>query len=402
VLLSPGIVAGCCAWNQTALLGQLHHPNVVHMYGVTYQHPHAYIVTELCDGSLLQLMRAPGDAPPLRTRVQLALQVAYGMEYLHSKGIVHRCGGACAGRGLLWARSMCPHSRPHRRAPSTVGVVHCRHSFLQQRHVCKCHGNCVHTVVTTHPPCTATEHTHTHVQRPEAWQRAGGQQPRSHGGQDMRLWPGPVLPPHGHDGLHRNAAVHGAVRSEPAPTPHPPLSLFLSHLGYPLCSLSVSNWALYGGSSLLQTGEVGLGPIGAWVGCCEVLCRELMLGSRVQYSAKVDVYSFGMLLSELLTWVPCYSASTLPVAEGGVSDSVDRMAFGAGACACALGSAPRRAPQPFAGPLGTPTLSRCGCSLCTYLKETRTQRSMPLWPGRPHHTRTRASTRSPQVVITIA
>jgi hypothetical protein len=41
---------------QVAIQGELHHPNVVTMYGVTFHVPYVYIVMELCRASLLGVM----------------------------------------------------------------------------------------------------------------------------------------------------------------------------------------------------------------------------------------------------------------------------------------------------------------------------------------------------------
>ena len=75
---------------QVAILGDVHHPPILRMFGVAYQFPHAYIITERGHGSLLQLLRSRGAPPPFGTRVQWALDIAYAMDFLHDKGIVHR------------------------------------------------------------------------------------------------------------------------------------------------------------------------------------------------------------------------------------------------------------------------------------------------------------------------
>lgn len=75
---------------QVSILGQLHHPHVVHMYGVTFRTPHAYIIMEMCTTSLQALLQSPSEPPAFKTRVQWALHIAVGMEYLHEKGIIHR------------------------------------------------------------------------------------------------------------------------------------------------------------------------------------------------------------------------------------------------------------------------------------------------------------------------
>ena len=80
-----------CVTHQAAILGEVHHPHVLRMFGVSYHPPHAYIVTEQCWGSLLQLLRTR-TAPTFSTRLQWALDIAYAMDFLHDRGIVHRYG----------------------------------------------------------------------------------------------------------------------------------------------------------------------------------------------------------------------------------------------------------------------------------------------------------------------
>ncbi len=85
-----------------AILGELHHPHVLHMYGVTFHAPNAYIVMELCSSSLLGVMQASaGRAPPFVQRVHWVLQIAYGMQYLHARGVVHRWVGGSVLVGPL-------------------------------------------------------------------------------------------------------------------------------------------------------------------------------------------------------------------------------------------------------------------------------------------------------------
>ncbi len=75
---------------QVGILGGLSHPHILRMFGVGYKFPHAYIVTERCWGSLLALLRLPRPTPPYSVRMRWALDIAYAMEFLHERGIVHR------------------------------------------------------------------------------------------------------------------------------------------------------------------------------------------------------------------------------------------------------------------------------------------------------------------------
>ncbi len=72
------------------MLGNLHHPHVLRLFGVAYNHPYAYIVTEQCSCSLLQLMKSLTVAPAFAVRVRWAQQIAYGMDFLHEQRIIHR------------------------------------------------------------------------------------------------------------------------------------------------------------------------------------------------------------------------------------------------------------------------------------------------------------------------
>jgi serine/threonine protein kinase len=75
---------------QVTILGQLRHPSIVFMYGVTLKHPHAYIVMEMCSSSLQAMLRSVAKPPRFSTRVKWCLQVAAGLEYLHGMGVIHR------------------------------------------------------------------------------------------------------------------------------------------------------------------------------------------------------------------------------------------------------------------------------------------------------------------------
>jgi len=76
---------------EAALLSGLRHPSVLQMYGCCAHDAHLYIITELCDASLHELLRrcAP-QRLSFEAAISLALQVAEGMQYLHSNGVAHR------------------------------------------------------------------------------------------------------------------------------------------------------------------------------------------------------------------------------------------------------------------------------------------------------------------------
>ncbi|GLJ43287.1 hypothetical protein SUGI_0898880 [Cryptomeria japonica] len=79
-------------WKEASILGQLHHPNVISFYGVVRDGPGATLatVTEyMVNGSLKQVLRKKDRTIDRRKRLILAMDAAFGMEYLHEKNIVH-------------------------------------------------------------------------------------------------------------------------------------------------------------------------------------------------------------------------------------------------------------------------------------------------------------------------
>ncbi|XP_044444177.1 uncharacterized protein [Triticum aestivum] len=80
-------------WNEACKLSSLHHPNVVAFYGVVLDGPGGSVatVTEyMANGSLRQaLQRHENRIFDRRRRLLIVMDVAFGMEYLHGKNIVH-------------------------------------------------------------------------------------------------------------------------------------------------------------------------------------------------------------------------------------------------------------------------------------------------------------------------
>eukprot|EP00249_Psilotum_nudum_P024094 c29091_g1_i1 orf=710-5935(-) len=79
-------------WREACTLGQLHHPNVVAFYGVVRDGPGGTLatVTEyMVNGSLKQVLQKKDRTIDRRKRLLIAMDAAFGMEYLHSKSIVH-------------------------------------------------------------------------------------------------------------------------------------------------------------------------------------------------------------------------------------------------------------------------------------------------------------------------
>lgn len=79
-------------WNEAIKLADLHHPNVVAFYGVVLDGPGDSVatVTEyMVNGSLRNALQKNERNLDKRKRLLIAMDVAFGMEYLHSKNIVH-------------------------------------------------------------------------------------------------------------------------------------------------------------------------------------------------------------------------------------------------------------------------------------------------------------------------
>ncbi|XP_019432333.1 PREDICTED: uncharacterized protein LOC109339365 [Lupinus angustifolius] len=79
-------------WREAAILSKLHHPNVVAFYGVVQDGPGGTMatVTEyMVDGALRHILLRKDRVLDRRKRLIIAMDAAFGMEYLHSKNIVH-------------------------------------------------------------------------------------------------------------------------------------------------------------------------------------------------------------------------------------------------------------------------------------------------------------------------
>ncbi|CAA2952897.1 serinethreonine- kinase ctr1 [Olea europaea subsp. europaea] len=79
-------------WNEAIKLADLHHPNVVAFYGVVLDGPNGSIatVTEyMVNGSLRKALQKSERNLDKRKRLLITMDVAFGMEYLHGKNIVH-------------------------------------------------------------------------------------------------------------------------------------------------------------------------------------------------------------------------------------------------------------------------------------------------------------------------
>ncbi|MCD7465464.1 hypothetical protein HAX54_001368 [Datura stramonium] len=79
-------------WREAEILSKLHHPNVVAFYGVVQDGPGGTLATVaeyMADGSLRHVLIRKDRHLDRRKRLIIAMDAAFGMEYLHSKNIVH-------------------------------------------------------------------------------------------------------------------------------------------------------------------------------------------------------------------------------------------------------------------------------------------------------------------------
>ncbi|XP_039039569.1 uncharacterized protein LOC120177511 isoform X2 [Hibiscus syriacus] len=79
-------------WREAQILSSLHHPNVVSFYGIVRDGSDGSLatVTEfMVNGSLKQFLQKKDRTIDRRKRLIIAMDAAFGMEYLHGKNIVH-------------------------------------------------------------------------------------------------------------------------------------------------------------------------------------------------------------------------------------------------------------------------------------------------------------------------
>ncbi|KAL1817653.1 hypothetical protein ACET3Z_020227 [Daucus carota] len=76
---------------EVTLLSRLHHPNVVKFKGACRKPPVFCIITEyLSEGSLRAYLHKLGGILPLPRVISMALDIARGMAFVHSQGVIHR------------------------------------------------------------------------------------------------------------------------------------------------------------------------------------------------------------------------------------------------------------------------------------------------------------------------
>ena len=67
------------------------HPNIISFYAIAFNYPDMFIVTEFAEkGSLFNYLHKEKQVPTVDQSLAWALEVAQGMEHLHSHDIIHR------------------------------------------------------------------------------------------------------------------------------------------------------------------------------------------------------------------------------------------------------------------------------------------------------------------------
>ena len=75
---------------EAKILNSLTHPNIVEVYDFGYDDTVPYIVTELLSGRPLDEVLEEREKIPWREAIELASQIAAGLEAAHEKGVLHR------------------------------------------------------------------------------------------------------------------------------------------------------------------------------------------------------------------------------------------------------------------------------------------------------------------------
>lgn len=89
---NPGPAERKALENEIRLLKSLHHSNVLTLLGVVTK-PHLAIVMDWCHSSLFHRLHVAESGYDPINALRLAMRVADGMSYLHSRGVLHRCSG---------------------------------------------------------------------------------------------------------------------------------------------------------------------------------------------------------------------------------------------------------------------------------------------------------------------
>ncbi len=77
-------------YQEAKAAGQLSHPNIVTVYDIGKSEKLAYMAMELLEGKELRSLLAARTPIPVAHALEIAAQVADGLQYAHERGIVHR------------------------------------------------------------------------------------------------------------------------------------------------------------------------------------------------------------------------------------------------------------------------------------------------------------------------
>uniref|UniRef100_A0AC34F796 Protein kinase domain-containing protein n=1 Tax=Panagrolaimus sp. ES5 TaxID=591445 RepID=A0AC34F796_9BILA len=91
VLTEMTVEASNSLWKEARVMMLYDHPNIVKMYGVANDFTPYYLVMELVDGGALdRYLEKKGSKLSVKARVNILIEAATGLEYLHTKGCIHR------------------------------------------------------------------------------------------------------------------------------------------------------------------------------------------------------------------------------------------------------------------------------------------------------------------------
>jgi serine/threonine protein kinase len=77
-------------YQEAKAAGRLNHPNIVTIFDLGETNGIAFIAMELLQGKELQNLLANGKRLPVEEALEIAIQVAAGLDYAHEHGVIHR------------------------------------------------------------------------------------------------------------------------------------------------------------------------------------------------------------------------------------------------------------------------------------------------------------------------
>lgn len=76
--------------NEAKIIAQLNHENIVKVYDVEELYRTFFIVMEYVEGTTLKATLEKEQKPPLPVMVDYLLQICFGLQHAHEKGVIHR------------------------------------------------------------------------------------------------------------------------------------------------------------------------------------------------------------------------------------------------------------------------------------------------------------------------